>query len=70
MSYDLDKMILAWLDKQPAGAALAKEIPIGSEEDYQSLESRGLILRVPSKEPGGDHGYVINEQGRAFQAGD
>lgn len=70
MSQDRDILILGWLKRQPSGAALANAFPSATESELLSLEQRGLILRIPSAEPGGVHGYVIAPQGTAFQSGD
>jgi hypothetical protein len=70
MSQDKDKLILGWLNRQPAGSALANAFPNASQEELLSLERRGLIMRIPSRDPNGMHGYVIAPEGRDLQTGD
>ena len=71
MGLDRDIIILAWLNRQPAGFALAEDIKfIATPADLQSLADRGLILRVPSREPDGEGGYVLTPEGRDHQEGD
>ena len=70
MGQDRDVLILAWLARRPSGAALADEITSASADELDSLESRGLIARIPSREPGGKHGFVITPEGTILQSGD
>jgi hypothetical protein len=70
MGPDTDIMLLAWLNRQPAGFAYADVIPGGARETLNSLQARGLISLVPSKQPEGRDGYVITPAGKKFQEGD
>ncbi len=69
MGVDRDILILGWLNRQPAGYALAKDIPLAGDDDLRSLEQRGLICRVPGKEPERER-FVITPEGKHFQEGD
>jgi hypothetical protein len=70
MGQDGDIMFLSWLSRQPAGFASVDEMPKAPKVDLASLERRGLISLVESREPGGRNGYVITPAGRKFQEGD
>jgi hypothetical protein len=65
-----DLMFLAWLNRQPAGFAYVDEMPDALKVDLSSLERKGLISFVTSKEPSGHDGYMITPAGRKFQEGD
>jgi hypothetical protein len=70
MCQDRDKLILGWLNQQPARSAKADTFPIGTQEELSSLERRGFIVRIPTSTSGGMHGYVITPEGKHFQDGD
>jgi DNA-binding HxlR family transcriptional regulator len=70
MGHDWDVMILAWLNRQPAGFSLANAFSNASEAQLSGLARRGLIKRVPGREAGDPHGYVITPEGKNYQNGD
>ena len=69
MGFDSQKMALAWLNRQPAGYAIAKDMPCSSD-DLRQMKVNGWISLIPSKEPEGDSGYVITPAGKHIQEGD
>ena len=69
MGHDADVMFLARLKRQQSGFAYADEIEGVPSVDLASLERRGMISRMDSKEAGGRHVYVLTSTGREYQEG-
>jgi hypothetical protein len=63
-----DILALAWLNRQDGGVAYVDTFPV--PVDFDDLERRGFLQRVPSSEVGGRDAYVITAAGKAFQQGD
>lgn len=70
MGQDRDILILSWLNRQDAGFAMSKDIPLATVEDLERLENRGFICRVPSDDALGPVGFAITPTGKKFQEGD